>query len=280
MITVISHLTLSINKKNKIVCQVKVWHNLSHFPMYNHKETKENILKFTDQADNQQVFIINLIILKLNMKIKVNEIFHSIQGESLHAGRPCTFIRLSGCNLRCRFCDTRYAYKEGLLLTKDHILKKIAKIGCRLVEITGGEPLFQPDTPELITNLLDEGYETMMETNGSFDIDYVDSRCIKIVDIKCPSSGESRKNRLENIKKLGQKDQIKFVIADIEDYEFAKKIIKTQCTGIKSSHILFSPVHEMLEPEILSKWILKDGQDVRLQLQLHKIIWPDIERGV
>ncbi len=214
------------------------------------------------------------------MKSKVNEIFCSIQGESLQAGRPCTFIRLSGCNLRCRFCDTQYAYEEGMYLGKDHILDKIANMGCQLIEITGGEPLLQSQTPELVSILLDEGYEVMMETNGSFDIGFVDSRCEKIVDIKCPSSGESEKNRLENIAKLGPKDQIKFVIGDIQDYRFAKRTIKTWCKKMAGSHILFSPVFGMIEPNILSKWILKDGLDCRLQLQLHKIIWPDIEKGV
>ena len=142
------------------------------------------------------------------MALIINEIFLSIQGESIHAGRPCLFIRLTGCNLRCSYCDTTYAYHDGDSMTITEILQKTSAYACRLVEITGGEPLLQEDTPRLIDSLLEAGHEVMLETNGSKDIRAIDTRCIKIVDIKCPSSGESRHNRLENMRRLGQNDQV------------------------------------------------------------------------
>ena len=209
------------------------------------------------------------------MTLLINEIFYSIQGESLYAGLPCVFVRLTGCNLRCSYCDTRYAYEEGIEMKSAEILQKVAAYHCPLIEITGGEPLLQNDTPLLISELLEKGYEVMMETNGTFDISMVDKRCIKIVDIKCPTSGESDKNDLENLKRLNQKDQAKFVIGSREDYEYAKNIIKLISRKFSEKKILFSPVFGKIASAELAKWILEDNLNIRLHLQLHKIIWPD-----
>lgn len=214
------------------------------------------------------------------MSLKVNEIFHSIQGESLHAGRPCIFVRLTGCNLRCLYCDTQYAYHEGKDMAVSEIIDTISSFQCMVVEITGGEPLIQNETPLLISQLLEKGYEVLLETNGSLDIGKIDRKCIKIVDLKCPSSGEANSNLMTNLKKLQPYDQLKFVIETHEDYEFAKSSIKEIPHNLPMDNILFSPAHEKLKPRDLSQWILKDNLKVRLHLQMHKIIWPDIQRGV
>ncbi|MBN1833134.1 MAG: radical SAM protein [Deltaproteobacteria bacterium] len=215
------------------------------------------------------------------MSLKINEVFYSIQGESSFAGRPCVFIRLTGCNLRCSYCDTQYAYEEGNSLKIKEILAEIGSYECRLVEITGGEPLLQKETPALIQRLLDEDYEVLLETNGSQDIDRVDRRCVRIVDIKCPSSGEEEKNDLKNLNILTDKDEVKFVIGDRRDYEYAKRVlnlIPVYSTRIRAAH--FSPVFGKIEPKTLAKWILEDHLDVRLHLQLHKLIWGQGQRRV
>ncbi|HUV50204.1 MAG TPA: radical SAM protein [Anaerolineae bacterium] len=214
------------------------------------------------------------------MTLLINEIFYSIQGESLYAGLPCVFVRLTGCNLRCSYCDTRYAYEEGMEMELSEILQKVATYHCPLIEITGGEPLFQDNTPLLISKLLEKGYEVMMETNGTFDISMVDKRCVKIVDIKCPTSGESDRNDLENLKRLNQKDQVKFVIGNRKDYEYAKDITKLISPEFAEKNILFSPVSGEITCAKLAKWILEDNLNIRLHLQVHKIIWPDKQRGV
>ena len=214
------------------------------------------------------------------MSLSINELFHSLQGESLYNGLPCVFVRLSGCNLRCSYCDTRYAYEEGVEMDIPEILEQVAIFKCPLVEITGGEPLLQPETPRLVSNLLNKGYEVILETNGSLDISIIDGRCVKIVDIKCPSSAESDKNDLNNLKRLSPKDQLKFVIGDRKDYEYAREILKLRSKGFPLSHILFSPVSGKIAPARLAKWIIEDNLRVRLHLQLHKIIWPNILRGV
>jgi len=214
------------------------------------------------------------------MSLVVNEIFNSIQGESLYAGLRCTFIRLAGCNLRCSYCDTRYAYEEGISLTMTDILDKISGYECPLVEITGGEPLIQNETPLLITNLIESGYKVLLETNGTIDISDVDKRCVKIVDIKCPGSGESGKNILGNMNSLNAKDQVKFVITNLEDYEYAKKIIKQIPGGFLRENILISPVPGKMTYSELANRILEDKLMARFHIQLHKIIWPDIDRGV
>ena len=218
------------------------------------------------------------------MTLVVNEIFHSIQGESLHAGRPCSFIRLTGCNLRCSYCDTRYAYDQGFDMDIKQIIHQIDSYNCGLVEITGGEPLLQEQTPLLIKKLLLNGYQVLLETNGSLDISVVDRQCIKVIDFKCPSSKESDKNRFDNIQHLGPRDQIKMVIGDRADYKYAKQIIKNIKNYLPNDfpmdHILFSPITNKISPELLAGWILADGLAVRLHLQIHKIIWPDQPRGV
>lgn len=214
------------------------------------------------------------------MALTVNEIFHSIQGESTFAGRPCIFIRLTGCNLRCSYCDTKYAFSEGSQLSIDEILIKAEEFDCSLVEITGGEPLIQKETPELAKRLLEKGYTVLLETNGSLDISLLNSECIRIVDIKTPSSNENDKNDYRNIDRLSEKDQLKFVIANRNDYLFARDILERHRPGISPENILFSPCADRTDPAMLAEWIIKDGLAVRLQLQLHRIIWPDIDRGI
>jgi 7-carboxy-7-deazaguanine synthase len=213
--------------------------------------------------------------------LKVNEIFYSVQGESSYTGRPCVFVRLTGCNLRCSYCDTRYAYEEGEDLDIGEIINRVTSHRCALVEITGGEPLIQKDTPLLIQKLLDIGFEVLLETNGSMDIGAIDDRCVKILDIKCPSSGEANKNDIGNLKRLQTKDEIKFVIGNREDYDYAKNILSliNRAKG-DSKPPLFSPVYGKMNPELLAQWILADNLDVRMQLQLHKIIWGSETRGV
>lgn len=214
------------------------------------------------------------------MSLVVNEIFNSIQGESLYAGLGCTFIRLTGCNLRCSYCDTRYAYEEGTSLTMTDIIDKVSVYECPLVEITGGEPLIQNETPLLITNLIENGYKVLLETNGTIDISGIDERCVKIIDIKCPGSGESGKNILGNLNSLNAEDQVKFVITNLEDYEYAKEIIKQIPGGFLRENILISPVPGKMSFSGLANRILEDKLMVRFHIQLHKIIWPDIDRGV
>jgi 7-carboxy-7-deazaguanine synthase len=213
--------------------------------------------------------------------LKVNEIFYSIQGESSYAGRPCVFIRLTGCNLRCSYCDTRYAYDEGDLMEIGDVLKRVASYKCPLVEVTGGEPLIQKETPYLIHNLLEAGHEVLLETNGSQDIGQVDERCVKIMDIKCPTSGEEGKSDLKNLALLADTDEIKFVIGDRGDYDYAKKILNSMdLKPSPISRVHFSPVFGKMDPGLLAKWILSDHLDVRLYLQIHKIIWDPEKRGV
>ena len=165
-------------------------------------------------------------------------------------------------------------------MTISEISERVAAYGCPLAEVTGGEPLLQEETPLLISGLLDRGHEVLTETNGSQDISRVDRRCVKIMDIKCPGSGESHQNDFENIRRLGPRDQVKFVIGNQSDYEYAKEVVKTRCTGIAPGHLLFSPVSGTLAPDRLARWILDDRLRVRFQLQLHTIIWPGAERGV
>jgi 7-carboxy-7-deazaguanine synthase len=215
------------------------------------------------------------------LPLKVNEIFYSIQGESSCAGRPCAFVRLTGCNLRCAYCDTQYAYEDGIWLEIPEILRKVSLFDCRLVEITGGEPLLQEQTPALIRTLLNQDFTVLLETNGSLDIGAVDERCIRILDVKCPSSGESEKNRLENLDVLTPDDELKFVSGSRQDYEYAKFILATflpERTHLKLP--LFSPVFSRIDTQTLAQWILRDHLDVRLQIQLHKLIWGPEQRGV
>lgn len=214
------------------------------------------------------------------MPLNITEIFYSIQGESLDAGLPCVFVRLTGCNLRCRYCDTAYAYDKGRPMSVDDIVETVSSYGATRVEITGGEPLLQGETPILVRRCLDNGYRVLMETNGSFDISLVDRRCIRIVDIKCPSSGERNKNDFGNMDRLTPSDQIKFVLADKNDYDYARQIILEMAPPVAPSHILFSPVTGILDPALLAQWMLDDHSEFRLHLQLHKMLWPDKDRGV
>ncbi len=215
------------------------------------------------------------------MPLQVNEIFYSIQGESSYAGWPCAFVRLTGCNLRCSYCDTAYAYSEGACYSIGEIARQIASYKSPLVEITGGEPLIQDETPALVGALLERGYTVLLETNGSQDISRVDTRCVKIVDIKCPSSGQSEANDLNNLRRLTERDEVKFVIGNREDYDYAAKALSlmTQPATAKRQ-IHFSPVFGRMTPEGLAKWILDDNLNVRLHLQIHKLIWSPGDRGV
>ena len=214
------------------------------------------------------------------MSLIVNEIFYSIQGESTFAGLPCVFVRLTGCNMRCAYCDTVYAYDEGRPMKISDILDRIGNFHCSMVEITGGEPLLQDETPKLIGDLIRKRYQVLMETNGSLDIRRVDARCIRIMDVKCPGSGEHETCDLRNLRHLGNRDQIKFVIGDRRDYEYAKEVLNKLPSSIPTGNRLFSPNKAQLAPAKLARWILEDSIKVRLHLQLHRTIWPDIEKGV
>lgn len=214
------------------------------------------------------------------MNLFVSEIFYSIQGESLYAGLPCAFVRLSGCNLRCRYCDTAYAYENGLPMAVEDIIRALEAYQCPLIEVTGGEPLMQAGTPELINRLLERGHTVLLETNGTFNIQTVDTRCVRIMDIKCPGSGEADKTAFSNFNQLLPKDQVKFVITDRQDYEYAKNLLLARWQGAPPFAVLASPAEDLIDPAALAEWILKDHLPVRLQLQLHKIIWPASVRGV
>jgi len=212
--------------------------------------------------------------------LTINEIFHSIQGESTHTGRPCVFVRLTACDLRCSWCDTPYAFTEGTKLSVDDVVTRVAGYGCDLVEITGGEPLLQRDVYPLMERLLDTGRTVMVETGGHLSIKDVPSRVIRIVDVKCPGSGESPRNHWDNLELLTAHDEVKFVIRDRADYEYARDVVARHGLVGRTAAVLFSPVHNVLPAKDLAAWILDDRLAVRLQLQTHKFIWgPDV-RGV
>ncbi len=207
------------------------------------------------------------------------EIFYSIQGESTYSGLPCIFIRTSGCNLRCLYCDTRYAYEGGVDMPVDEILAQVRAYKCRLVEITGGEPLLQEDVSLLIRSLLENEYEVLLETNGSLSVESVDPRVVKIVDLKCPDSGMSQYVRWENLQLLTGHDQVKFVLSSRGDYEWAREII-AKYPLLSEIEVLISTAFGALEPKDVVKWMLSDRLNARFQLQLHKYIWPLATRGV
>jgi 7-carboxy-7-deazaguanine synthase len=211
--------------------------------------------------------------------LKVNEIYYSVQGESSKAGLPCIFIRLTYCNLRCTYCDTEYAFYEGRDFSIEEILDEIKKYNCKLVEVTGGEPLVQSECLPLLQKLCDDGYEVLIETGGSLPIENIDKRVSVIMDLKCPSSKMMKKNRYENIKHLKTIDEVKFVIGTREDYEWSKNII-VEYELTKKCQLLFSVVFDSLEPVTLVNWILEDNLSVRFQLQMHKIIWDPTKKGV
>lgn len=207
-------------------------------------------------------------------RLRVTEIFHSIQGESTFAGRPCVFVRLTGCQMRCRWCDTEYAFYGGAWRSRDEVLDEVAALGCPLVEVTGGEPLLQPGTPPLLAALCDRGYEVLLETGGGLDVSGVDPRVRRILDVKCPGSGEVEHNRWENLELLRPTDEVKFVVADEADYLWARRIV--QENGLdRRCPVLFSPVAGELEPRLLAEWILRDRLPVRFQIQVHKVLWGD-----
>ncbi len=212
-------------------------------------------------------------------KLKVSEIFLSLQGESTRAGLPCAFVRLAGCNLRCAWCDTAYAWTGGEETAVGAVVDRVRALGCPRVEVTGGEPLIQPGTLALLRRLCDAGFETLLETNGSQDISPVDPRVVRIVDFKCPSSGTADGNRWENAEALTPRDEAKFVIADRGDYEFAREAVAARGLAERCP-VTFSPAHGRLEAATLAEWILADRLDVRLGVQLHKMIWPGRDRGV
>jgi len=211
--------------------------------------------------------------------LRVNEIFHSIQGESTLAGMPCVFVRLTGCNLRCVWCDTAYAFHDGRSMTIDEVVAAVERYACGLVEVTGGEPLLQPDAVPLLRELLRRGYRVMLETGGSLPIDDVPEGVLRIVDVKCPGSGEAGRNRWENLAALRPGDEVKFVLADRQDYLWAVERVREHGLPARCP-VLFSSVHDRLDPGELGRWVLEDRLPVRVQVQMHKILWPGVLRGV
>lgn len=211
--------------------------------------------------------------------LNITEIFYSIQGESTRAGQPCVFVRLTGCPLRCTWCDTEYAFHGGIRMSLEDIVSQVRAYNCPLVEVTGGEPLNQPDSLLLLNQLCEAGFQVMLETSGALDISKVDKRVSIILDVKCPGSGMTDRMRWENLSYLCGKDEIKFVLKDRTDYEWAREIFKHHALGDRCP-VHFSPVFEALPSLSLAEWILEDGLTVRLQLQLHKLIWDPQTRGV
>ena len=212
--------------------------------------------------------------------LTINEIFYSVQGESSYAGRPCVFVRLTACDLRCSWCDTPYAFHEGRKMSIDEVIAAVDEYGCPVVEITGGEPLLQEDVYPLMDRLLAGGRTVMLETGGHRPIARVPEAVIKIVDVKCPGSGEADRNDWSNLDRLAPHDEVKFVVTDRADYEFARDAIARHHLPGRAAAVLLSPVHGVLAPKTLSEWILADRLSARLQLQLHKYIWPPMTRGV
>jgi 7-carboxy-7-deazaguanine synthase len=212
--------------------------------------------------------------------LTINEIFHSIQGESSRAGQLCVFVRLTACDLRCTWCDTPYAFHEGRKMTVDEVVAAVEAHGTPLVEITGGEPLLQEDVYPLMDRLLASGRTVMLETGGHRPTTRVPAAVLKIVDIKCPASGEAAKNDWSNLDRLAPHDEVKFVVQDRADYEFARDAIARYDLPARAAAVLVSPVHGVLDPKTLSEWMLADRLPARLQVQLHKIIWSPSTRGV
>jgi len=214
-----------------------------------------------------------------SQKIKVNEIFYSIQGESSFAGLPCVFIRFTHCNLRCNYCDTEYAFYGGKELTIDEIIKEVDQYKCHLIEITGGEPLLQENIYPLIQDLFNHNYEVLLETGGHLDISQIDKRVKIIMDIKCPSSGESDKVLWSNLENLNSTTELKFVVGDKNDFDWSISVIEKNKLN-QNNKIIFSPVFGQLENEKLAEWILESKLPIRMQLQIHKYIWHPDKKGV
>ncbi len=221
----------------------------------------------------------------VNRKLSVTEIFYSVQGESTWAGVPCTFVRLTGCPLRCSWCDTEYAFHDGNEMSLDEVMAEVASHSCKTVEITGGEPLAQKGAFALADRLLSEGYIVLVETSGALDVSRLDPRVHKIMDLKCPGSSESHRNRWENLDHLTERDEVKFVVQDRVDYQWACDIIRERELDRRVEEgslraLLISPVWEAVDLESLGTWILEDQLPVRLQVQLHKLIWGPDRQGV
>ena len=212
--------------------------------------------------------------------LTVNEIFHSIQGESTHAGRPCVFVRLTACDLRCSWCDTPYAFYEGRKMSLDDVMTAVEGYGCSLVELTGGEPLLQKDVYPLMERLLASGKTVLVETGGHLSLAGVPPAVHKIMDVKCPGSGESHRVDWSNLERLSPTDEVKLVLRDRADYEYARDVLSRHELAVKVGAVLFSPVHGVLDPRRLSEWVLADRLPVRVQLQVHKYIWDAQTRGV
>jgi len=212
--------------------------------------------------------------------LTVNEIFHSIQGESTHAGRPCVFVRLTACDLRCSWCDTPYAFYEGRKMSLDEVIAAVEDYRCPLVELTGGEPLLQKDVYPLMARLLESGKTVLVETGGHVSLANIPLAVRKIMDVKCPGSGEAHRMDWSNLDRLSPIDEVKFVIRDRADYEYARDVASKHELNRKVGAVLFSPVHGVLDPRVLSEWVLSDRLPVRVQLQVHKYIWDAQTRGV
>lgn len=212
--------------------------------------------------------------------LTVNEIFHSIQGESTYAGRPCVFVRLTACDLRCVWCDSPYSFHEGRKMSIDEVVQAVRAYGCPLVEMTGGEPLLQKDVYPLMARLHAEGCQVLIETGGHRSLEHVPSWATVVMDVKCPGSGEAAKHDAANFARLRPHDEVKFVIADRVDYEYAREVVAREGLAGKVAAILMSPVHGSMSAQQLSEWVLGDRLPVRVQLQLHKFIWGADVRGV
>ena len=212
--------------------------------------------------------------------LTINEIFYSVQGESSYAGQPCVFVRLTACDLRCSWCDTEYAFYEGRKQALDDVFDAVASYDCPLVEVTGGEPLLQEDVYPLMQGLLDRGKKVLLETGGHRDTSRVPGEVVTILDVKCPGSGESGRNDWSNLERLRPHDEVKFVIKDRADYDWAREVLERHGLGQRAAAIHLSPVHGVLDPKTLSEWVLADRLPVRVQLQIHKYIWSPTTRGV
>lgn len=211
--------------------------------------------------------------------LTITEIFAGIQGETSYSGLPFAFVRLSGCNLRCRYCDTAYAYDSGREFPLEEVVSRISAFGLSRVCVTGGEPMLQEEAPALVKELLDRGHRVLVETNGTVPLSSLDPRAVKIMDVKCPASGEHGKMLWSNFRHLGERDEVKFVITTAEDYRYAKDML-SRYRGGTGWGVLFSPAFGFLAPETLAGWILEDALDVRFQLQIHKFVWGPDRRGV
>lgn len=212
--------------------------------------------------------------------VTINEIFHSIQGESSYAGQPCVFVRLTACDLRCSWCDTPYAFHEGRKRTVDDIVAEVSAIGCPLVEVTGGEPLLQEEVYPLMQALLDAGHRVLLETGGHRSTARVPPEVVTILDVKCPGSGESHRNDWTNLARLRPHDEVKFVVKDRADYDYAREVMERHALANHAAAVHVSPVHGVLPPAELAAWVLADRLPARVQLQVHKVIWSPDTRGV